>query len=228
MKQAVIECKGIKKSYGIDEYKVDALKGIDLSIYDKELTLLVGPSGSGKTTLLSIIATILTPDAGVLRLLGKDTRKMTQTEKDLFRRENIGIVFQSLLLIPTLTVLENVTIPLVIAGRAETEANDKAMSLLKKLEIAHRAHDTPDHLSKGQQQRVAIARAIINESKIIVCDEPTSALDHAHGIEAMQLLQELAKTRAVVVITHDHRIFSHADRIVSLDDGLITTSDAHE
>jgi putative ABC transport system ATP-binding protein len=221
MQSAVIECQGLKKHYGDGENRVDALRGVDLSIHDNQLTLLVGPSGSGKTTLMSIIAMILKADEGKLILLGNDTQTMSLEQKDTFRRDNIGIVFQSLFLIPTLTVLENVTLPLIIAGHCEKESNEKALTLLKFMEISHRANDSPYNMSKGQQQRVAIARAIINESKIIVCDEPTSALDHVHGMEGMGMLQELAKSRAVIVITHDHRIFSYADRIVSMDDGLI-------
>lgn len=221
--QTVIECQNLKKHYGEGENRVDALRGINLSIYDNELTLLVGPSGSGKTTLMSIIAMILTADEGKLLLLGNDTQTMSLEQKDIFRRDHVGIVFQSLCLVPTLTVLENVTLPLIIAGETETEANEKAHALLKLMEIDHRSFDTPKNMSKGQQQRVAIARAVINGSKIIVCDEPTSALDHAHGMEVMSMLQELAKSRAVIVITHDHRIFSHADRIVNMDDGLIIT-----
>lgn len=224
MKNIAVKCKGIKKVYGENETRVDALRGIDLDINDSELTLLVGPSGSGKTTLLSIITTILTPDEGQLFLLGREVTSMTENDKALFRQKNLGIVFQSLFLIPTLTVVENVTIPLLIEGISQEEAEQKAMGILKQMNIGHKAHTSPNNLSKGQQQRVAIARAMINNSKIIVCDEPTSALDHVAGGEVMHLLHDLAlqSSRAVIVVTHDHRIFPHAQRIVYMNDGLIT------
>ena len=148
---------------------------------------------------------------------------LNEKEKSHFCQKNLGIVFQSLYLIPTLTVLDNVTVPLLIAGHSESEAKQKGFDLLDKLQISHRANDAPSNLSRGQQQRVAISRAMVNDSKIIVCDEPTSALDQASGFESMTLLKELSlnESRAVVVVTHDHRIFSFADRIVQMNDGQI-------
>jgi len=223
-KSIAVACKNIKKSYGSDENRVDALKPTDLEIHTGELTLLVGPSGSGKTTLVSIIATILTPDEGDLTLLGHSMNNLTEVEKAKFRSQNIGIVFQSLFLIPSLTVAENVALPLIIEGMKENEALQKAHHLLDKIHLLHKAKFSPTNLSKGQQQRVAIARAMINESSIMICDEPTSSLDHVSGFEIMKFLQELAKntTKAVLVVTHDPRIFSYADRIIAMSDGEIT------
>jgi putative ABC transport system ATP-binding protein len=223
MSDVAIRCRGIKKSYGEREARVEALKGIDIDIYQGQLTLLVGPSGSGKTTLLSIITTILTPDEGQLILLDQDIRRMSDSQRAEFCRNNLGIVFQSLFLIPTLTVIENITLPLVIGGSDQQMASNKAMELLDRMHLAHRAHASPFSLSKGQQQRVAIARAMINDSKILVCDEPTSALDQTSGLEIMTLLREkvLHSSRAVLVVTHDHRIFSFADRIININDGQI-------
>jgi putative ABC transport system ATP-binding protein len=190
---------------------------------------LVGPSGSGKTTLLSIITTILSPDEGQLFLVGKDMLMMNQREKALFCRDQLGIVFQSLFLIPTLSVLENIALPLIIAGENEKKANEKAMVLLEQRHLGHRAGTSPAFLSKGQQQRVAIARAMVNDPKIIICDEPTSALDQTLGQEIMEVLHELAlHTRAVLVVTHDHRIFSYADRIINMNDGQITPGNQDE
>jgi putative ABC transport system ATP-binding protein len=227
MKQLLVKCKGISKTYGEKEYRVEALKGIDMSIYQGELTLLVGPSGSGKTTLLSIISTILTPDKGELYLLDHEIHNMTETEKADFRRDKLGIVFQSLFLIPTLTVIENVSLPLLVGGLSSQAAAEKAHTLLKQLHIDHRCHVSPSNLSKGQQQRVAIARAMVNDSKLIVCDEPTSALDQTAGFEVMGLLQDLAlnHNKAILVVTHDHRIFSFADRIIEMNDGQITNGE---
>lgn len=223
-KSIAVECKGIRKSYGSDENKVDALKPTNLEINTGELTLLVGPSGSGKTTLVSIIATILTPDEGDLIILNQNMNALTEIEKAKFRSQNIGIVFQSLFLIPTLTVAENVALPLIIEGIEENKAIEKAHQLLDKIHLLHKAKFSPTKLSKGQQQRIAIARAMINESSLMICDEPTSSLDHVSGFEIMKFLQELAKntTKAVLVVTHDPRIFSYADRIISMSDGEIT------
>lgn len=218
-----IKCIGITKSYGENETRVEALKGVDLDIFLGQLTILEGPSGSGKSTLLSIITTILTPDGGELYLLGKEIKQFSQEERAKFCLKNLGIVFQSLFLIPTLSVIDNVSLPLLVAGYPSKEAQEKTMEVLKKMKMDHRALVSPSNLSKGQQQKIAICRAIINESKILVCDEPTSALDQHSGHDTMDILKELAShySKAVLVVTHDHRIFSFADRIISMNDGLI-------
>lgn len=225
MDSIAITCKGIKKSYGEGENRFEALKGIDLTIDMGKLTLLVGPSGSGKTTLLSIITTLLTPDSGDLFLLGQSMNGMPENEKAKFCSINLGIVFQSLYLIPTLTVEENVALPLLIQGYTQKEAHEKAHDMLVQMKFAHRSHVAPTALSKGQQQRVAIARAMVNHSKIIICDEPTSALDQTAGLEIMSILQEISShpSKAVLVVTHDHRIFQFADRIIEINDGLIVS-----
>lgn len=218
-----IECKGIKKFYGNGENRTEALKGINLEIFSSQLTLLVGPSGSGKTTLMSILHSILTPDEGELYILGERMNEKTELEKANFRSIHIGVIFQALYLIPTLTVLENITLPLLIQGKKEESGKDKAMHILERLNIAQKANAPPNQLSRGQQQRVAIARALINDPQIILCDEPTSALDQKAGFDFMSILKELAEKdkRTVFVVTHDHRIFSFSDRIVNISDGQI-------
>ncbi len=223
MQQIAVRCRGIKKHYGEKENRVDALKEIDLDIERGKLTLLVGPSGSGKTTLLSIITTILTPDAGKLYLLGTNMGKIPDTERAEFCRKYLGIVFQSLFLIPTLTVVENIALPLIIAGESTNYSENKAMQLLEQMHLSDRSHSSPLSLSKGQQQRIAIARAMVNDSQILVCDEPTSALDEHSGLEIMALLREkvLDSSRAVLVVTHDQRTFPFADRIIYMNDGKI-------
>lgn len=218
-----IKCQGIKKDYISGGNRVQALKGIDIEILDNQLTYLVGPSGSGKTTLMSIIETLLTPDEGELFLLGNHMNKMSEFEKALFRNNNIGVVFQSLNLIPTLTILENVTLPLLIRGENESKANKLGASLLEELHIGTKKNSPPTELSRGQQQRAAIARALITDPKIILCDEPTSALDEENGFAFMTILKKLASAqkRTVLVITHDHRIFHFADQIIHINDGTI-------
>lgn len=218
-----IKCQGIKKHYNSGENIVWALKGIDIEIFDNQLTFLVGPSGSGKTTLMSIIETLLTPDEGELFIFGHHMNTMNEFEKAKFRNNNIGVVFQSLNLIPTLTVLENVTLPLLIRGEDEKKANKKGISLLKELHIGEKTNSAPTELSRGQQQRVAIARALITDPKILLCDEPTSALDQENGFAFMTLIKELASAqkKTVLVITHDNRIFHFADHIIHINDGTI-------
>lgn len=223
MRKPAIICKDIKKTYGEGENQVQALKNTSLEVFSHELTLLVGPSGSGKTTLISIIATILTPDQGELILLNENITSMSDNKKAQFRCDNIGIVFQSLYLIPTLTVVENVTLPLIVAGCPEHEANQRAHELLDYVHLEHRAYSSPRTLSKGQQQRIAIIRAMINNASIIICDEPTSALDHVSGFEIMEFLKKIASEseKVVLVVTHDSRIFSYGDRIITMADGEI-------
>lgn len=218
-----LQCKKIKKFYGEGESRVEALRGIDLDVMAGQLTLLVGPSGSGKTTLLSIMHTILTPDEGELFILGAPINPMTELEKSEFRIQHIGMIFQMLYLIPTLTVLENIILPLTIKGEDQVKGKKKALDLLEQLNIASKVNAPVNHLSRGQQQRVAIARALINDPKIIMCDEPTSALDHVAGFEFMTILRDLAHHdhRTVIVVTHDHRTFTFADRIVNISDGML-------
>ncbi len=224
MEQVAIECRNIKKHYGEKETLILALRGINLKIELGKLTLLVGPSGSGKTTLLSVMTAILTPDEGELLLMGRNILEMDSTERAEFCRNTLGVVFQSLYLIPTLTVAENISLPLLIGDVPTHIALEKAKEVLNKFHLADRHNVSPDILSKGQQQKIAIARAIITDSKIIICDEPTSALDQVSGNDVMSLLKDLAinSGKAVLVVTHDHRIFSFADRIIYMSDGQIT------
>lgn len=223
MTSVAIQCKGISKSYGVGENRVEALKSTDLEIYRGQLTLIVGPSGSGKSTLVSIIATILTADTGKLMLLDQPIENFSELQKAHFRCHNIGIVFQSLFLVPTLTISENVALPLIVSGMDEEIAIEKATKLLDKVHLKHRAHVPPTNLSKGQQQKVAIARSMVTDAPIMILDEPTSALDQVSGIEVMKFLREIIKDsdKAIVVVTHDPRTFPYADRMISMSDGAI-------
>ncbi|XVJ61128.1 MAG: ABC transporter ATP-binding protein [Tepidisphaera sp.] len=218
-----VDCRAVQKSYGTGQAVVRALRGVDLDVYSGELLMLVGPSGCGKTTLISIIAGVLDRDAGECRVFDQDFEKLSPSARVRFRGKTIGFVFQSFNLIPTLTIAENVAVPLLLQGVSRSEAIDRARAILDKVGLGDRWRDSSNKLSGGQQQRVAISRAIVHSPKLIVCDEPTSALDHATGEKVMELLKEAAvgEGRSLIVVTHDNRIFQHADRIAHMDDGRI-------
>ncbi len=222
-KAVAVHCKGITKAYGSGSEVVNALNGINLEVRTGELTMLVGPSGCGKTTLISIMAGILDQDEGDCVLFGKNFKSMSDLEKTRYRGEQVGFVFQSFNLIPTLTAAENVAVPLLIRRIGRKTAVEKAGETLKNVGLGDRRNALPAQLSGGQQQRVAIARSLVHEPRLIVCDEPTSALDHETGFRIMELLQyaALCADRALVIVTHDPRIFDFADRIAKMDDGRI-------
>jgi putative ABC transport system ATP-binding protein len=216
-------CKGVTKAYVTGSAKVLALQGIDLDVRVGELLMLVGPSGCGKTTLISVIAGILDHDEGDCLVFEQNVRDMGQTQKTRYRGTNVGFVFQAFNLIPTLSVVENVAVPLLILGRSRGEAHSKAKELLTQVGLEDKFNVLPAELSGGQQQRVAIARALVHGPKLIVCDEPTSALDADTGRMVMEILRQtaLSADRALIIVTHDSRIFNFADRIARMDDGRI-------
>jgi putative ABC transport system ATP-binding protein len=223
MKNAVV-CTGVEKWFGAGETHIQVLRKLDLTIKMGELAMLVGPSGCGKTTLISVITGLLDPTAGEIEVLGKRTQQLDPEDQILFRRANIGFVFQQFNLLPALTAAENVAVPLFVAGWNRHEAVEKAAQLLDVLGLGDRTHALPSQLSGGQQQRVALARAVIHEPRLIVCDEPTSALDAKSGMKVMELLSEVSvrPDRAVIVVTHDSRVFEFADTIAHMEDGQIT------
>ena len=218
-----VSCRDVKKHYGEGETRIDALRGVDFDARFGELSFLVGPSGCGKTTLLCVIAGLLDRTGGDLTVLGEKPDDLSDTERVLFRRKNLGFVFQQYNLLPALTAAENVAVPLLAAEVPRKEALDRAKALLSRLGLEKRIRAFPSKLSGGQQQRVALARALVHEPRIIVCDEPTAALDHATGETVMELLASNAvqPDRAVIVVTHDSRVFHHADSIARMDDGRI-------
>ena len=221
--QLAVTCRGVTKTYGAGDTRVMALRGIDLDVRRGELLMLVGPSGCGKTTLISVIAAILNQDSGDCEVLGQDLNHMDQKARTRFRGASIGFVFQSFNLLPALTAVENVAVPLLINGISWKDAESRARETLVQVDLAQRLSALPEQLSGGQQQRVAIARALVHNPKLIVCDEPTSSLDHETGRSVMNILRGIAKTpdRALIVVTHDPRIFEFADRIANMDDGKI-------
>lgn len=218
-----VRTRGIDMFFGDGETKVTALKQADFEANRGELIMLVGPSGCGKTTLLSVIAGTLTPQTGTVEVFGQRLDGLSQEELTSFRRKHLGFVFQSFNLIPTLTVLENVMVPLLIQGASQDVAVTKARAMLEKVGLKGREDGRPNALSGGQQQRVAIARALVHEPSLLICDEPTSALDKDTGAQIMQMVRDLSRSpeRCVVVVTHDHRIFRFADRIAEMEDGRI-------
>lgn len=218
-----VKCTGIKKVFGSGASEVHALRGIDLEVKDGEIMMLVGPSGCGKTTLISVIAGVLDATEGACKVFGQTMQEMTNKKRTRYRGKNIGFVFQQFNLIPSLTLKENVGIPLMINGLSYDEALSRAQEALTKVGLGDRTEDRPSQLSGGQQQRVAIARAIVHSPRLIVCDEPTSALDHKTGQHVVELLREIAtgEGRALIIVTHDSRIFQYADRIARMDDGRV-------
>lgn len=224
-KQIAVHCKGLTKSYITGETKTMALRGVNLEVRMGELLMLVGPSGCGKTTLISVVAGILDHDQGECLVFQQDIKAMGQTKKTRYRGLNIGFVFQAYNLLPTLTTKENVSVPLLILGTSRSNAESRAEEILVQVGLEHQMRALPSQLSGGQQQRVAIARALVHDPKLIVCDEPTSALDAKTGQLILDILRKkaLSKDRALIIVTHDNRIFNFADRIASMEDGRVIT-----
>jgi putative ABC transport system ATP-binding protein len=223
-----ILCRGIEKSFGEGQARTKVLRGVDIHLAMGRMAMLVGPSGCGKTTLISVIAGLLNSDAGTLEVLGRKMAEMRPSQLVEFRRSSLGFVFQQFNLLPSLTAVENAAVPLFTAGWNWSAAVKKAQVLLEELGMGERLHALPNKLSGGQQQRVALARALVHEPRLVICDEPTSALDASTGHRVMELLSAAAlrEDRAVVVVTHDSRIFEFADEIISMEDGRVQSVEA--
>jgi putative ABC transport system ATP-binding protein len=230
MKQVTIECNNITKSFAGPTADALTLRGISFTAHEDEMIMLMGPSGSGKTTLISIVGGILKQDSGSCIVLGKDINNLPENEKTAFRGKNIGFIFQSFNLVPTLTAVENVAIPLLIANIDSKRAYAKAEELLLDFGLDEQRYRKPNKLSGGEQQRVAIARACIHKPRIILCDEPTSFLDRERGRSIMELLRKIKieNNCTLILVTHDPRILDFADRILEIEDGMIKTESNHQ
>jgi putative ABC transport system ATP-binding protein len=220
--QSIIHLEQIRKSYYMGKQELRVLKGIDLDIKKNEYVALMGPSGSGKSTLMNIIGCLDSPTAGKYILNGHDVSKMLDDDLANIRNKEIGFVFQQFNLLPRLTALENVALPLVYAGSSRKQRTEMAMNVIQKVGLEDRKDHKPNELSGGQCQRVAIARALVNNPSLILADEPTGNLDSKTSNEIMEIfgkIQEAGNT--VVLVTHEEDIAHHAKRIVRLRDGLI-------
>jgi putative ABC transport system ATP-binding protein len=217
-----ISTRDLRKRFG-NGTGVEALRGVNFEARLGELTFIVGPSGCGKTTLLSVITGLLDATSGDVEMLGRHPAELSSMQRILFRRQNVGFVFQQYNLLPALTAAENAAVPLIAAGVNRAKALDRANAMLDQLGLDRRRDARPSTLSGGEQQRVAIARALVHEPRLVVCDEPTAALDHETGEAVMKLIAANAvKTgRAAIVVTHDSRVFHHADVIAHMDDGRV-------
>lgn len=222
MSTPIIHLEDIRKSYLMGKQALPVLKGLTLEIFKNEYVALMGPSGSGKSTLMNILGCLDSPTEGRYILNGKNVSTMTDDDLAEVRNVEIGFVFQQFNLLPRLSAVENVALPLVYAGISRKERIEKAMSVLEKVSLTDRSHHKPNELSGGQCQRVAIARALVNDPSLILADEPTGNLDTKTSIEIMDIftsIQEAGNT--VVLVTHEEDIAHYAHRIVRLRDGII-------
>ena len=225
----IIHLSDIRKNYFLGRQVIEVLKGISLDIYKNEYVALMGPSGSGKSTLMNILGCLDTPTGGTYILNGKDVSRMSDNDLADVRNQEIGFVFQQFNLLPRLTAVENVALPLVYAGVPKKERMEKAMQVLEKVSLADRSHHRPNEMSGGQNQRVAIARALVNDPSIILADEPTGNLDTKTSYEIMDIFEQIhSGGNTVVLVTHEEDIANHARRIIRLRDGVLESDKRRE
>lgn len=217
----MIKAAGLKKYYVTDNYEVHALDGVSLSVEEGKFLAIIGTSGSGKTTLLQILGGLDEPTAGGVWIRGNSLKDMTEDERTIFRRRNIGFVFQQYNLIPVINVYENIVLPLRLDG---AEIDEKLLEdIVRTLKIGEKLENLPEELSGGQQQRVAIARALMVKPAVLLCDEPTGNLDSVTSMEVISLLKTCAARfhQTVIVVTHQEAIAQMADRILRVEDGKL-------
>ena len=222
-RRTVVRTQKVKKVYQMGDLEVVALDGVDLEIYTGEYLSIMGPSGSGKSTLFNMIGGLDKPSEGKVYIDEVDVAQLDAYELAWLRCRKIGYIFQSFNLIPVMTALENVTLPMVFAGLTSDESRDKGVELLEKVGLGERYSHKPYELSGGQQQRVAVARALANDPAVVLADEPTGNLDLRTGTEIIELLREMNENSGVTIIsaTHDHKMLSVSDRVVWISDGQI-------
>jgi putative ABC transport system ATP-binding protein len=219
----VLEARGLAKTYDTGGVKVLALRGVDLAIERGEFVAIMGPSGCGKSTLLNLLAGLDRPTAGEVRLDGERIDQLSESELARLRRRKIGFVFQFFNLLPTLTAVENVELPLLLIGRRRKDARRAADELMSELGVGDKQAAAPVQLSGGQQQRVALARALANTPDIVLGDEPTGNLDSAAAREVLGLLRAARdRGQTLLIVTHDARVAAAADRVITLRDGLVS------
>src|SRR6218665_28417 len=229
MNASIIHLEDIQKSYFMGKNALQVLKGVSLNILKNEYVALMGPSGSGKSTLMNILGCLDTPSGGKYILNGQDVSKMEDNSLAEVRNKEIGFVFQQFNLLPRLTALENVALPLVYAGISKKIRLEKAMHVLDMVNLTQRSHHKPNELSGGQSQRVAIARALVNDPALILADELTGNLDTKTSYEIMSIFGDIhSRGNTVVLVTHEEDIANHAKRIVRLRDGVIESDRATE
>jgi putative ABC transport system ATP-binding protein len=223
--ESVVETRGLRKTFESEGAPVRALRGVDFSMRSGEFVAVMGPSGCGKSTLLNLVAGLDTPTDGELAVAGESLVGKTEDELAIMRRRHIGIVFQFFNLLEGMSVLENVTLPAVIAGAPRKRAETRARDLLDLLGLGEKAKDAPGVLSGGQRQRLAIARALANEPTLVLADEPTGALDSDGGREVLELFRRLhAGGQTILMVTHDDDVAEAGDRIVRMRDGRVVTA----
>ena len=219
---SIIHLQDLKKNYYLGRQVIEVLKGITMDVMKNEYVALMGPSGSGKSTLMNIIGCLDTPTSGSYILNGKDVSDMSDNDLAEVRNKEIGFVFQQFNLLPRLTAAENVALPLVYSGMPKKQRMQKALDVLKKVNLADRSHHKPNEMSGGQNQRVAIARAMVNDPSIILADEPTGNLDSKTSHEIMELFEIIHTSgNTVILVTHEEDIAHFARRIIRLRDGMI-------
>lgn len=226
---AIITTNNLKKTYVMGTEKVHALKDVSMSINKNEYVALMGPSGSGKSTLMNLLGCLDTPTEGEYVLNGSNVSTLTDNELAVVRNREIGFVFQTFNLLPKLTSLDNVALPLIYAGMSKSAREDRAKEVLSLVGLGDRIDHRPNELSGGQRQRVAIARALVNNPAIILADEPTGNLDTKTSIEIMEIFEKIHNDgNTIIIVTHEPDISEHCHRIIKLRDGIIETDEVNE
>ncbi len=229
MTSSFIEIHALDKTFNMGKVRVRALNKVDLSVAENAFCLIMGPSGSGKSTLLNLIGGLDRPTAGTIRVGEDHLEKLDENALAVFRRKQVGFIFQTFNLIPSMTALENVIFPMRFARVPNQKRKETAVRLLKQVGLSNRAYHKPTELSGGQQQRVSVARALVNRPQLILADEPTGNLDTASGESIMELLSELHQSgTTIVMVTHDPRLIPYATRVVEILDGKIVNDSSPE